>query len=458
MVDNQLWGGRFENPLNPNAFALGQSIYLDIRLLPFDIAQSRAYLQALGDANLVPRDLCIKIAETLNEIEREYFEGTLVIEDTDEDVHGLIERILVQRIGAEATTIRMGRSRNDQVATDLKLLLRNAAGDIQVNLTTLIRIIAQRSEDLVNVYATSYTHTQRAQPIVFSQELLKHGFALSRNVDRFTDWHKRHNTLPLGAGASAGNSLPINFEALAGALNFDSLAFNSLDATSSRDFVSEFLFICAQISIDVSRISEEIILWSTREFGFVTLPDEFSTGSSLMPQKRNPDFAELARGKTGRMIGNLVNILTLLKALPFGYNRDLQEDKFPVFDAIDTLNLVLPVISGMVRDISFNRETIEKSVNHGHILATDIAEWLVSQGLAFKEAHDIAGQLVVLAESLSLDVSELTFEQFKSVSKVFEPEVIEVLTVRRSIDNRTSPGAASPQMVKEQIARLRNLS
>jgi len=458
VADNQLWGGRFENPLNPNAFALGQSIYLDIRLLPFDIEQSRAYLQALGDANLVSRDLCLKIAETFNEIEREYFEGTLVIEDTDEDVHGLIERILVQRIGTEASTIRMGRSRNDQVATDLKLLLRNAASDIQGNLRIFIGIIAQRSEDLVDVYATSYTHTQRAQPIIFSHELLKHGFALSRNVERFTDWHKRHNTLPLGAGASAGNSLPLDFDALAVALNFDSLAFNSLDATGSRDFVSEFLYICAQISIDISRISEEIILWATREFGFVTLPDEFSTGSSLMPQKRNPDFAELARGKTGRMIGNLVNILTLLKALPFGYNRDLQEDKFPVFDAIDTLNLVLPVISGMVRDIRFNRETIEKSVNHGHILATDIAEWLVSKGLAFKEAHDVVGQLVMLAESLSLDVSELTLEQFKSVSNVFESEFLEILTVRHSIENRTSPGAASPQRVKEQIARLRNLA
>lgn len=263
--------------------------------------------------------------------------------------------------------------------------------------------------------------------------------------------------MPLGSGASAGSSFPLNFEAIAATLEFDSITLNSLDGTSSRDFVSEFLFICAQIALDISRMAEEIILWSTKEFGYILLPDEFSTGSSLMPQKRNPDFAELARGKTGRVVGNLMNVLTVLKALPFGYNRDLQEDKFPVFDSIDTLDLVLPAMTGMFTALHFNSEHIQQSVSAGHILATDIAEWLVSQGMAFKEAHDVVGQLVMVAERLNLDVADLTLEQFKSVSAVFNPGVTEVLDIHRSIENRKSPGATSTESVMQQISLLRQM-
>lgn len=458
MANHQLWGGRFEQPLHPDAFVLGQSIYLDIRLLPFDLIQSRAYLQSLSNANIIERSLCAQITEVLHEIELQYVQGTLTISDTDEDVHGLVERILVERIGSEASLIRLGRSRNDQVATDLKLLLFKAVQDIQGDLASLIHTLANRGEELIGVCATSYTHTQRAQPILLSQELLKHGFAFSRNLERFNDWKKRHNSMPLGSGASAGSAIPVDFAAVAQSLGFDSVSLNSLDATSSRDFVSEFLFICAQIAIDISRLAEEVILWSTKEFGFITLPDEFSTGSSLMPQKRNPDFAELARGKTGRVVGNLVNIFTLMKALPFGYNRDLQEDKFPVFDSIDTLHLVLPVVTQMLDQILFNVERIQQSTKGGHILATDIAEWLVAKGLSFKEAHDVVGQLVILAEKSNLDVSELTVEQFRAVSALFDSSIAQILDVERSIERRISPGAANAKSVQEQILYLRNRS
>lgn len=457
MTGNQLWGGRFEKPLHPDAFALGRSLSLDIRLLPYDIRQSLAYLQALHEAGIVKSSLQSNMSEALRQIEREFLQASLASEATDEDVHGLVERLLTQRVGPEASIIRVGRSRNDQVATDFKLFLRDATQSLQMNLQSLLQAIVRRSEELVDVYTTSYTHTQRAQPILLSQELLKHCFAIARNIERFDDWKKRHNSMPLGSGASAGSSFPLNFEAIAATLGFDSITFNSLDGTSSRDFVSEFLFICAQIALDISRMAEEIILWSTKEFGYILLPDEFSTGSSLMPQKRNPDFAELARGKTGRVVGNLMNVLTVLKALPFGYNRDLQEDKFPVFDSIDTLDLVLPAMTGMFTALHFNREHIQQSVSAGHILATDIAEWLVSQGMAFKEAHDVVGQLVMVAERLNLDVADLTFEQFKSVSAVFNPGVMEVLDIHRSIENRKSPGATSTESVMQQISLLRQM-
>lgn len=457
MDKHQLWGGRFEKPLDASAFRLGQSIYLDIRLLPYDIQQSAAYINALGEAHLVSFELQQRIAETLGEIAVEFQSGNLKFEPTDEDVHGFLERLLVERVGNDASLIRLGRSRNDQVVTDLKLLLFVESEKLQLQIRELIHTIAERSEELVDVFSTSYTHTQRAQPLIASHELLKHGFALSRNLTRLRDWSNRHSSLPLGSGAGTGSSVSINFEQIAQELGFQEVSFNSLDATSSRDFVTEFLYICSQIALDISRFAEEIILWSTREFGFVTLPDEFSTGSSLMPQKRNPDFAELARGKSSRVVGNLVNVLTLLKALPFGYNRDLQEDKFPVFDSIDTLELVLPAFSGLVRTIEFHRGNIEKSLSAGHILATDIAEWLVTKGMAYRDAHEIVGQLVVLAESNNVDVANLSIEQFNSVSEIFTEEFMAVLSIERSIESRQSPGSANRNNVLRQISKLRSL-
>ena len=457
MDNHQLWGGRFEKSLDASAFQLGQSISLDIRLLPYDIRQSAAYVNALGKANLISSKLHQRITETLIEITTEFQKGSLKFASSDEDVHGFLERLLVERVGNEASLIRIGRSRNDQVVTDLKLLLFAESEKLQLQIRELIETIASRSEELVDVFSTSYTHTQRAQPILVSHELLKHGFALSRNLTRLDDWHRRHNSLPLGSGAGTGSSVSINFEDIAQELGFQELSFNSLDATSSRDFVTEFLFICSQVALDISRFAEEIILWSTKEFGFVTLPDEFSTGSSLMPQKRNPDFAELARGKSSRVVGNLVNVLTLIKALPFGYNRDLQEDKFPVFDSIDTLHVVLPAFSGLIRTIQYNRGKLEKSVTEGHILATDIAEWLVTKGIAYREAHEIVGRFVVLAESLSLDVADLSVEQLNSVSAIFTDDFKSALSIETSIESRQSPGSANKSNVLRQISKLRSL-
>lgn len=457
MDSHQLWGGRFEKSLDPKAFQLGQSIYLDIRLLPYDIRQSSAYLNALYNAGLVPESLQRHIAETLHQIQIEFENGSLQIHETDEDVHGFLERLLVNRVGNEASLIRQGRSRNDQVVTDLKLLLFSEVSNIQGQIRRSIETIAERSEELAQVYATSYTHTQRAQPIVFSQELLKHGFSLSRNLTRLDDWLKRHNTLPLGSGASAGSGISVDFSKIAQELGFADVSFNSLDATSARDFVSEFLYICAQIAVDVSRFAEEIILWSTKEFGFITLPDDYSTGSSLMPQKRNPDIAELTRGKTSRVIGNLINILALTKALPFGYNRDLQEDKFPVFDSIDTLHLVLPAFNGLISALEFNRENLEKSLKEGHVLATDLADWIVTKGIDYKQAHEIVGKLVLLAESLNVDITELTFDQFNSVATVFSEDFLDVMNIERSIESRQSPGSANTDSVLKQVSKLRSL-
>lgn len=454
MAENQLWGGRFEKSLHPEAFALGQSIQLDIRLLPYDVRQSLSYLKALTRCGIVEESLSRKLESELLRIQNEYMTGALVFSSTDEDVHGLVERLLITAIGPEASIIRTGRSRNDQVATDLKLFLREHSEELISELISLVQVLAHRSEELVEVVASSYTHTQHAQPIMFAQELLKHGYACERSIGRLRDWQVRHSSMPLGSGAVAGSALPLDFDQICKDLGFSSVSSNSIDATSSRDFVTEFLFIVAQIAVDLSKIAEEIILWSTKEFGFINLPDEYSTGSSLMPQKRNPDFAELTRGKTGRMIANLVNVLTMLKALPFGYNRDLQEDKFPVFDSVDNIHLVLKVMTGLFSLVEFDVEAIKASSRSGHILATDIAEWLVERGIPYKEAHEIVGRLVKVAEDKGCDVSDLSVSECREIHAIFNVDVTNILDSLASAQRRTSPGSANSNSLRQQIQYL----
>jgi argininosuccinate lyase len=392
----------------------------------------------------------------LDDLSRDVAAGRFTPAPDDEDVHTALERGLLERLGPElGGKLRAGRSRNDQVATDFRLYLRDQARGI-VDLTLdLAAALTDQAETVVDVPAPGFTHLQRAQPVSLGHELAKHAHALLRDVERLQDWDRRAARSPMGAGALAGSSLGLDPEAVAQELGFDSVLGNSIDAVSDRDFVAEFLFTAAMLGVHVSRLGEEICLWASVEFSWAKLDDRFSTGSSIMPQKKNPDAAELARGKAGRLIGNLTGVLATLKGLPFAYNRDLQEDKEPVFDTVEQLRLVLPAMTGTVATMRFHTQTVTASAAGGFALATDIAEWLVRQGMPFREAHEASGACVRIAESRGVELEDLTDAELQSVSDVLTPDVRSVLTVEGSLDSRSTTGGTAPRRVREQLAGLR---
>jgi argininosuccinate lyase len=350
--------------------------------------------------------------------------------------------------------LRAGRSRNDQVSTDFRLYVRDQARSIARAVIELELALLTQATAHVDTYSPGFTHLQHAQPVSFGHELAKHVHALIRDLERLADWDQRAARSPLGAGALAGSSLGLDPQTVAIALGFDQALSNSIDATSDRDWVAEFLFVAAMIGVHLSRLAEEVILMSSREFGWAKLHDSWSTGSSIMPQKKNPDVAELARGKSGRLIGNLTGLLATLKGLPFGYNRDLQEDKEPVFDSVEQLLLVLPAFSGMISTLEFNTELMRASAPEGFALATDIAEWLVREGVPFREAHEIAGACVQVAESQGIELWDLTDSDLQSISAKLTPRVREVLTVQGSLDSRSAFGGTAPDRVREQLNDL----
>ena len=363
----------------------------------------------------------------------------------------------MERLGEElGGKLRAGRSRNDQVATDFRLYLRDNTRQIVKDTLDLISAIIDQSEKYVDVAAPGYTHLQRAQPVSFGHELAKHAHALLRDVERLRDWDTRAARSPLGAGALAGSSLDLDPQAVADELGFTAVLANSIDAVSDRDFVAEFLFATAMLGVHVSRIGEEICLWASVEFGWATLDDAYSTGSSIMPQKKNPDSAELARGKAGRLIGNLTGLMATLKGLPFAYNRDLQEDKEPVFDTVEQLELVLPAITGTVATLVFDTDRMTSVADGGFALATDIAEWLVRQGLPFRNAHEAAGACVAIAEARGVELVDLTDAELASASRLLTPAVREVLTIDGALASRSTLGGTAPVRVREQLAGLRS--
>ncbi|MGY5318540.1 argininosuccinate lyase [Neomicrococcus lactis] len=453
--EGSLWGGRFAGGPADALAALSKSTHFDWRLARYDIEGSRAHARVLHRANLLTDEELDGMIKALDQLETDVVSGAYTAAESDEDVHGSLERGLIERAGAQlGGKLRAGRSRNDQIATLGRMFLRDHARIIARGVIATIEALIHQAQAHPNAAMPGRTHLQHAQPVLLSHHLLAHAWALLRDVQRFQDWDKRAGISPYGSGALAGNTLGLDPVAVAKDLNFNSAVWNSIDGTASRDVYAEFAWITAMLGVDLSRVSEEIIIWATKEFSFVTLDDAFSTGSSIMPQKKNPDVAELARGKSGRLIGNLTGLLATLKALPLAYNRDLQEDKEPVFDSADTLEVLLPAVSGMIETLTFNTERMADLAPQGFALATDIAEWLVRQGVPFREAHELSGACVRIAEQRNVELWDLTDEEFASVSAHLTPEVRSVLSTEGSLNARAGQGGTAPSAVALQLAEL----
>lgn len=453
----KLWGGRFAGGPSPELEALSVSTHFDWRLAPYDLAGSRAHARVLHAAGLLTDADLTGLVDGLDRLDARFADGTLKPDPTDEDVHGALERLLLEEVGADlGGRLRAGRSRNDQVATLFKAFLRDHARTITRLVLDLVDALADQAERHHGAIMPGRTHLQHAQPVLLSHHLMAHAWPLLRDVSRLADWDARVAAeSPYGSGALAGSSLGLDPQAVARDLGFTNSVANSIDGTAARDFVAEFAFIAAQIGVDVSRFAEEIILWNTREFDFARLDDAFSTGSSIMPQKKNPDIAELARGKAGRLIGNLAGLLATLKALPLAYNRDLQEDKEPVFDSVDTLEVLLPAFTGMVATVTFNTDRMAELAPQGFSLATDIAEWLVRERVPFREAHEIAGACVRRCEERGIELDQLGDDDFAAIDPRLTPAVRDVLTAAGSVTARNGRGGTAPDRVAEQLVELR---
>lgn len=453
--EGSLWGARFAGGPSPELQRLSKSTHFDWQLAPYDLAGSRAHARALAAAGYLEAGELDRMLTGLDALEARVLSGELVAADSDEDVHGALEAALIDEVGAElGGKLRAGRSRNDQIATLVRLYLKDHAATIGRQLVHLIDALAAQAEQHRGAIMPGRTHLQHAQPVLLAHHLLAHGWALSRDLERLVDWLKRADVSPYGGGALAGSTLGLDAASVAHDLGLASPAENSIDGTASRDVVAEFAFVTAMIGIDLSRIAEEVILWNTREFGFVTLDDAYSTGSSIMPQKKNPDIAELARGKSGRLIGNLTGLLATFKALPLAYNRDLQEDKEPVFDSVETLEVLLPAFTGMIETLTFHTDRMAELAPAGFSLATDVAEWLVKRRVPFRDAHEITGALVRHAEERSLELHEVDDTALTAISPHLTPEVREVLTIEGSVASRDGIGGTAPVRVDAQFAAL----
>jgi len=447
-----LWGGRFSDAPADAVFALSRSVDFDWRLAPYDLRSSLAHLRVLQSSGLLKSDVAKKIEGGLRELIADVASSKFLPSIDDEDVHSALERGLTEKIGEVGGALRAGRSRNDQVATDLKLFAIDHMLDIANQITLLQEALIAKASEYSDAPAPGFTHLQHAQPILFGHEIAKHVHAFSRDIDRISDWLTRTSVSPLGSGALAGSGLGLAPEVTAKDLGFISSSANSIDGVSDRDFVAEALFIISLVGVHLSRIGEEWCIWATTEFGWATVADAYSTGSSIMPQKKNPDVAELARGKAGRLIGNLTGVLAMLKGLPFAYNRDLQEDKEPLFDSIDTLRLVLPALTGMVATTIFDREKMAAAAPQGFSLATEVADFLVRAGVTFAQAHEAAGKCVALCESKGLQLHELSDSDFAGAHPSLIPEVRTFLTVAGAIASRTTIGATGGAALTKQLS------
>ena len=453
----RLWGGRFEGGPDQALARLSLSTHFDWRLARHDIAGSRAHARALHRAGLLTEDELESMIAGLDRLEADVASGSFTPVLEDEDVHTALERGFIERVGPElGGRLRAGRSRNDQIATLVRMYLREEARRIADRVLDLVQALADQAAAHPDAAMPGRTHLQHAQPVLLAHQLMAHAWPLMRDVERLRDWDRRAAVSAYGSGALAGSSLGLDPRTVAAELGFPDSVDNSIDGTAARDVVAEFSFVGAMIGVDLSRLSEEIILWATKEFSFITLDDAFSTGSSIMPQKKNPDVAELARGKAGRLIGDLSGLLATLKGLPLAYNRDLQEDKEPVFDAVDTLHLLLPAMTGMVATLTFHTDRMAELAPQGFSLATDIAEWLVRERVPFREAHEIAGTCVRVCEERGIDLPDLGDEDLAAISEHLTPKVREVLTVPGSLASRSGKGGTAPVRVAEQLERLRS--
>lgn len=454
--EGALWGGRFSGGPSEAMFALSVSTHFDWVLAPYDVLASKAHAKVLHKAGLLSDGDLETMLSGLTELGEKVASGEFRPAPTDEDVHGAMERGLIEIVGPEVGgRLRAGRSRNDQVATLFRMWVRDAIRDTTAQVSDLVDALADQAAAHPDAIMPGKTHSQAAQPILLAHELLGHAQPLLRDIERLQDLDKRLAVSPYGSGALAGSSLQLDPEAIAEELGFDAAAENSLDGTAARDFVSETAFVLAQIAVDMSRLSEEIIYWCTPEYGYVTLDDAWSTGSSIMPQKKNPDVPELTRGKTGRLIGNLTGLLSTLKAQPLAYNRDLQEDKEPIVDSVAQLNLLLPAMTGLVSTLTFHEDRMRELAPRGFTLATDLAEWMVRQGVPFREAHEASGACVRIAEERGVDLVELTDEELAGVDKRLKPSVREVLTIDGAVASRATKGGTAGVRVAEQRETVR---
>lgn len=453
--EGALWGARFAGGPSPELAALSRSTHFDWVLAPYDIAGSHAHATALAAAGYLTADEAGAMHEGLDELGRRVADGSLVAAPDDEDVHGALEGALIDIVGpALGGKLRAGRSRNDQIATLVRLYLLDHARVIARDVVRLIDALVSQADAHAEAIMPGRTHLQHAQPVLLAHHLQAHAWPLVRDLERLRDWSARAAVSPYGGGALAGSTLGLDPQLVADELGLARPSENSIDGTSARDVVAEFAFVGALIGVDLSRLSEEIILWNTREFSFVTLDDAYSTGSSIMPQKKNPDIAELARGKSGRLIGNVAGLLATLKGLPLAYNRDLQEDKEPVFDTVATLETVLPAFTGMIATLRFDTDRMAELAPQGFSLATDVAEWLVTRGVPFRDAHEVSGELVRACEDRGIGLEDADDALLASVSPLLEPAVREVLSIEGSVGRRTGVGGTAPERVAEQRAQL----
>ena len=455
--EGSLWGGRVADGPAPALAALSKSTHFDWVLAPYDVAASKAHAKVLHSAGLLTDEQRDGLLAGLDSLGSDVADGSFTPIVTDEDVHGALERGLIDRVGADlGGRLRAGRSRNDQVATLFRMWLRDAVRRVADGVLEVVGALATQAAAHPAAIMPGKTHLQAAQPVLLAHHLLAHAHPLLRDVDRIADFDKRTAISPYGSGALAGSSLGLDPDAIAAELGFTAAADNSIDATASRDFAAEAAFVLAMIGVDLSRLAEDIIIWSTTEFGYVTLHDAWSTGSSIMPQKKNPDIAELARGKSGRLIGNLTGLLATLKAQPLAYNRDLQEDKEPLFDSVAQLEMLLPAMAGLVATLTFDTERMAALAPAGYTLATDVAEWLVRRGVPFRVAHEAAGAAVRTAEARGVGLDELTDDELAQINPELSPEVRDVLTVDGSVSARDARGGTAPVQVAKQLGIVRD--
>lgn len=454
-MSNKLWGGRFTGATDPLMEQFNASISFDKRFWAVDIRGSQAYARALVRAGILQAAEAEQIVDGLEQVAEEWRKGEFVIRANDEDIHTANERRLTELIGTVAGKLHTGRSRNDQVATDVRLWLREEIEAIQRHLRQLIRVTADRAEVEIDLLMPGYTHLQPAQPIRWSHWLLSHAWAWQRDADRLTELTERVNVMPLGSGALAGNPFRVDRQQMAAELDFRDITHNSMDGVSDRDFIAEFLFWSTLTMVHLSRLAEDLIIYSSREFGFVTLADAYSTGSSIMPQKKNPDALELLRGKSGRVMGSMTGLMTTLKGLPTTYNKDLQEDKEPLFDTVHSVSNSLQIACGVISTLTPNQKALRASLTT-ELLATDLAEYLVRKGVPFRETHHVAGAAVRMAELQAVPLSELTLEDLLTLHHAFEEDVMQVWDFEQSVEQRDAAGGTSRRAVLEQIGKLRS--
>ncbi len=447
----KLWGGRFSKNTDSAVDDFNSSIGFDCRLYRQDIEGSIAHVRMLGKCGIIPVDEAELIERTLKEILADIENGKVQFEVDAEDIHMNIEKILIERIGEPGKKLHTGRSRNDQVALDIRLYLRDEIENIRKMLIDLERMLLRLSEDNLDTIMPGYTHLQRAQPITAAHHFMAYFHMFLRDLDRLADCKKRMNKMPLGSGALAGTTYPLDRKSVADELGFDDITANSLDAVSDRDFVIELASCLSIIMMHLSRFSEELILWSSHEFGFVEMDDAYSTGSSIMPQKKNPDVAELVRGKTGRVYGSLVTLLTVMKALPLAYNKDMQEDKEAIFDAVDTVKMCLPVFAKMIGTMKINRDKMYEAASGGFTNATDLADYLVKKGVPFRSAHEITGKMVAYCINNKKSLEQMTIEEFMAFSDRVGPDVYEEISLQKCVDGRRLPGGPARETVRKTI-------